>query len=136
MDSFVIRVLAPTCCNSYFEYVKFANDDREKNTIRRTTSLALGVIFTTEVNVYVIWVVITYNTCTFLQKCISRNTIKSYAFHTSAIENLVLCHGCIFVLELHEVQYLKWIVRSEWMTKIKWKQPLEMKVFDHSVWKS
>ena len=54
MDSFVIRVLAPTCCNSYFEYVKFANDDREKNTIRRTTSLALGVIFTTEVNVYVI----------------------------------------------------------------------------------
>ena len=47
MDSFVIRVLAPTCCNSYFEYVKFANDDREKNTIRNTS---LGVIFTTELS--------------------------------------------------------------------------------------
>ena len=107
MDSFVIRVLAPTCCNSYFEYVKFANDDREKNTIRRT-STSLGIIFTTELSRL-------YNSssnyihvhCTFLQKCISRNTIKSYAFHTSAIENLLLCHGCIFVLELHEVQYLK-----------------------------
>ena len=54
VEIFAINVLVPTCCLTYFEYVKFAKDNFKRNAITgNTMTTNLLVIFTTKFSCFI-----------------------------------------------------------------------------------